>query len=86
MPSTSTACWLIVCAKLGRATDIQRVYRELEVAPTESMDTEPAVETTPCRRAHRASIEAAFAAIKSVSSPSRKPATGGTTSISSATR
>lgn len=35
-----------VYRKLGRATDIQRVYRELEAALSEGLDAEPTGETT----------------------------------------
>jgi DNA-binding SARP family transcriptional activator len=36
---------MTVYGKLSRATDIQRVYRELEAALSEGMDAEPSEET-----------------------------------------
>jgi DNA-binding SARP family transcriptional activator len=41
---------LATYAKLGRATDIQRVYRELEAALAEDLDAEPTEETAELRK------------------------------------
>jgi DNA-binding SARP family transcriptional activator len=37
---------MIIFGKLGRASDIQRVYRELEAALSEGLETEPTDETS----------------------------------------